>query len=378
MQHDVTRRDLLKAAAAGTALTLAPHALAKKHEGTINFGFIGTGGRGRGDLGSLLRCKDIKVVAICDINPGNLEKGVAMVKKAQGHTPERYDRGPEDYKRMLERADLHAVGMATPCDCHAPMFKDSIKASKHIYGEKPMALCNKELDEICDLADKRKDLVVQLGFQWMSNDRFLEGVKRIQAGEIGDLVEGRWARHNGARPLRGWFSIRKHSGDWMIEQACHEINVLNWIANAAPLQAYALGRRDLWTKKEPKRDVTDYYAAVIEYPNNFIVHFAHDWNSPGRFATGMEMTVIGDVGAMDIWKGDLAFRDSKKKAPALAKHKGNDTDAHWRTFTNCIRTGTQTLAGPKYGRLASQVGLLIRKAIDDKKAVTWDDMLKTC
>lgn len=377
--ESITRRDVLKSTAAATAgLALASEAKAKTHEGTINCGFIGIGGRGRADLSGMLKCKNIKVVSLCDITPANLERAVKMVKDAQGHEPDRYDRGPEDYKRMLEREDLHAVGMATPCDWHAAMFRDAIKAGKHIYGEKPMGLNNKDLDEIIALAEKNKNVIVQLGFQWMSHDRFLEAADRIHAGEFGNLVEGRWARHNSAKPLRGWFSIRKRSGDWMIEQACHEINVLNWITKAHPLQAFAIGRRDLWTKTEPNRDVTDYYAAVLEYPKDFIVHFAHDWNSPKGFNTGMEMTVVGDVGAVDIWRGKVAYRDEKRETKPLKAFKGNDTDAHWRTFINAIRTGKQPLAGPHYGRLASQVGLLIRRAIDLKKAVTWDDMLKHC
>ncbi len=396
MAGEVSRRNALKfgaasvlAAAAGCAQKTGadPGAPTEGHKGKapqaiasgekIRVGFIGTGGRGRAVMNAMLKNDQVEVVAICDITPKNLQAGMEMVEKKHGKKPEAYDKGPDDYKRMLERNDLHAVGMATPCNLHAAMFVAAIEAGKHIYGEKPMGICVKELDAVCKAAEANPKLVVQIGYQWMANPRFIEAIDRVHRGEIGDLVEGRFARHNGASPLRGWFSHRKESGDWMLEQACHEFNVMNWLFQGHPLEAFARGRQDIWTEGEPGRDVTDFYSAILTYPKNVIVNYSHDWHSPEGL-TGMDLKAVGMKGAMDIFGGRFTYRE-KGKAPSPLKAPGvDDTQEAVNVFVKCILTGTKPMANPHYGRLASHVGLMIRRSIDTKKVITYEEMLKTC
>jgi len=396
MAGEVSRRNALKMGAVGALATAAGCAQPKGETGAVpvqahkgkmpkpiaagekvRVGFIGTGGRGRGLLEAMLNNDKAEVVAICDITPNNLRAGLEMVEKKSNKKADAYDRGPEDYKRMLERDDLHAVVMATPCNLHAAMFLDSIRAGKHIYGEKPMGITVKELDDVCKAAEANPKLVVHVGFQWMVNPRFIEAIQRVHAGEIGDLVEGRFARHNGASPLRGWFSHRKESGDWMLEQACHEFNVMNWLTGGHPLRAFALGRRDIWVEGEPGRDVTDFYSAVIEYPNHVIVNYSHDWHSPAGL-TGMDLKAVGMKGSMDIFGGRFAYRDSKKEPSPIKAPNIDDTQESINVFVKCVLSGEKPLAGPHYGRLASHLGLMIRRSIDTQKVVTYEEMLKTC
>ncbi len=380
MAGDVSRRNVLKIGAAGlAAASLGSTARAEEEAGKkIRVGFIGIGGRGRGLLGAMLKNKQAEVVALCDITPNNLKQAVDMVKKAyDGKEPETFDKGPEDYKRLLEKKDIDAIATATPCNLHAQIFLDTINAGKHIYGEKPMGLTVKELDDVCKVAEANPKIVVQVGYQWMCNPRFIEAIERVHKGEIGEIVEGRYARHNGASPLIGWFSHRKISGDWMLEQACHEFNVMNWMFKGHPLKIFALGRRDIWTEKDPGRDVTDFYSAVMEYPNNIIVNYSHDWHSP-QGLTGMEIKAVGKTGSVDIFGGQFAYRDGSKKPEPIKAPGVDDTQEAINTFVTCVIKGEQPLPGPKYGRLASHVGLMIRKAVDEKTVVTYEEMLKSC
>ncbi len=388
MASDMTRRDALKAGAMGMAATIGAPALVRGASGEkMKVGVIGVGGRGRGaHVNSLLNIDEVEIAAVCDISQDSIDKTMKFMearRKSQNKEfvkPDVYDRGPTDYKRMLERKDLTFVTQATPCNWHAPMFIDTLKAGKHHYAEKPLGITVKECDDCCAIAKANPKLVVTMGFQWMYHPSYIEAVERVQNGEIGDVVEGRVARHNGARPLLRWFGHRKTCGDWMLEQACHEFNVINWITKAHPLRAFAIGRRDIWTHLQPGRNVTDFYSAVLEYPNNVIVNYSHDWHSPPGF-TGMELKFVGSKGAVDVLGRKIRMRDSKEASGMKASlPKGvNDTQAAFNTFVECIKTGKQPLAGPEYGRLASHFGLMLRKSIDENgKVVTYKEMLETC
>jgi len=390
--ENLTRRDVLKMGAAGVVAGLgasgcaqttgmvragAPGAapVALNPDEPLRVGFIGVGGRGTGLLNAFLKIDGQQVVAICDINKGNLDRGIGIVEKAQGKAPAGYGDGPDDFKRLLDRKDIHAVVTATPCFEHARIFLAAIAAGKHIYGEKPMALCVRDADAIVAAAEANGKLVVQVGFQWMCNPNFIDSIRRVHRKEIGEPVEGRFFRHNGTPPLKGWFEHRSKSGDWMLEQACHEYNLMNWAAQATPLQAYGMGRRDLFN--DPKNGITNYYAAIIEYPNHFIVHYAHGWISPDGFRE-MGKKIIGTLGAVEIGGNQISMADKSRKVEPLERFDKDDTEEALRCFVASIREGKPVMAPVTNGRNATLLALLVRKAVDERRVVTWNEMLRTC
>ncbi|GMU23060.1 MAG: hypothetical protein AMXMBFR13_31430 [Phycisphaerae bacterium] len=392
----MTRRDLLKSSAAGIAAGMAAAGCSQTTpwqsrmipvaappvplgpDEPLRVGFIGVGGRGTGLLSTFVKLPGQEVVAICDTKPENLNRGIGVVEKAGGKAPEGYGNGPDDFKRLLERKDIHAIVTATPCFEHARVMRAAIQAGKHIYGEKPLALTVADCDDLQAMVSINPQLVVQVGFQWMASPRFIETIGRIHQGDIGELIEGRFFRHNGGPPLRGWFSHRDESGDWMLEQACHEYNIMNWVAGATPLRAYGMGRSDLYRDGEPDRNVTDYYAAIIEYPKNFIVHYAHGWLSPDGFHE-FAQKAIGTKGAIEIGGGRIALLDKKAPQPEpLTAKGGDDTHEALLAFTKSIREGKPSIAPVSYGRNASLLALMVRKAVYERREVTWEEMLRTC
>src|SRR5579872_5456712 len=135
--HDVTRRDFLKSAAttvaAASSLTGlgAPAILSAQSGGNaVRYGFIGPGTEGCTLLKFLATQPDGRCVAMCDIYPPNLKKGVETI----GSNPTTYD----DYRKMLEHRDMDAVMIATPLNCHAQMMVDALHAGKHVFVEKTM------------------------------------------------------------------------------------------------------------------------------------------------------------------------------------------------------------------------------------------------
>jgi myo-inositol 2-dehydrogenase/D-chiro-inositol 1-dehydrogenase len=377
---DMTRRDVLRIGAAGIAaagLTRTAWAQQPANDDALRLGCIGVGHRGQGLLDALLRLKGHRVVAICDINDHFRTMGVNKVKEKQGHAPDEYANGPDDFLNLLDRNDIDGVVVATPCYEHARMFLAAIARGKHMYGEKPMALSVADADAIVVASKQRRDLVIQVGFQWMANPTMCDAIARVHGGQIGTPIEGRFHRHNAKHVMGGWFGRRSQSGDWMLEQACHEYNIMGWVARATPIRAYGMGRNDLHTDVQPERNVTDYYAAILEYPDGMIVHYAHGWISPKGF-TGMSMQVIGADGAVDIGAGRIALHDEKAKVEPIAKRERDDTELALEAFLNSIREGKPAVAPVSNGRNAVLTGLLVRKAVYERRCVSWGEMLRTC
>ncbi len=336
--------------------------------------FIGVGGRGTYLLNTVLdNLPDVDVTAVCDIDPERLKNAVQIVEQKRGKKPEAIGGGGTRdnfaYRKLLERKDIDTLVIATPCNWHYPMYVDAIKAGKHFYGEKPMCISVKEADEIVALARKKPEVVITIGYQWCANPRFQEAIDAVKKGEIGELIEGRAAVDNAWGPLRGWFSRRRESGDWMVEQACHVWNIYYLLLGEPPIRSFAIGRRDIYAREEPGRDVTDFYATVIEW-RNFWLTFVHTWGVPRGFGWG-GLWVLGTQGACELSSGRLLYKDKPERRVG---HDVNDTLELLRDFFNCVRTGKKPLSSVENGRMSVLIGLLVRLAVDKRGTATWREL----
>jgi myo-inositol 2-dehydrogenase/D-chiro-inositol 1-dehydrogenase len=270
---------------------------------------------------------------------------------------------------------------ALPCDLHARVYLDTIAAGKDLYAEKPMCITAAECDAVVKAAEE-SGLVVVVGFQRRFSQRMKEGIRRIHAGDAGELLEMRASFLAGFGPLRGWFSKRARSGDWMVEQAVHLFDVMNWIFRATPVRAMGAGRRDIFTANEPDRDVTDYYSAIIEYPGGVIVNWLHSWVCPpgGTFDKHM-CQVVGRKAAVDLYGGKVEFLDRKTPAETLPEDEGDLTQAAQESFLDCVRkrrSGAkwEAVSGVRNGRDSVLTALLVRKAVDERRSVNWEEVLR--
>ncbi len=98
---------------------------------TVRVGFVGTGNRGTALVRTLMHIDGVEIPAMCDINERNLARAQEVVVQAGKPKPEGYSRGPEDYKRMVERSDLDAVITATPWELHTPVMLAAMRAGKY-------------------------------------------------------------------------------------------------------------------------------------------------------------------------------------------------------------------------------------------------------
>jgi predicted dehydrogenase len=345
----------------------------------VRVGYIGVGGRGTTHLRTMLELPGAEITAVCDIDPTALERAARLVGDARGKRPAAH----EDYRRLLESKEVDAVLSALPCDLHARVYLDVIAAGKDLYAEKPMCITAAECDAVVKAAEA-SGLVVQVGFQRRYSRRMQEGIRRIHAGDIGELIEMRASFLASFGPLRGWFSRRARSGDWMVEQAVHVLDAMNWVFRTTPLRAYGCGRRDIFTKDEPDRDVTDYYSAIIEYPGGVIVNWLHSWICPGGPFSKHTCQVIGRKGAIDLYDGHIAYLDRERAAEMLPEEEANTTRIAQESFLDLVRkrlagaprADLEPRSGVRNGRDSVLAALLVRKAVDERRVVTWEEMLK--
>lgn len=337
----------------------------------IGIGCIGVGGRGTALLETVLTVPGIEVRAVCDIKPEHAERAQRIVEKKTGRKPE----GTPEWKKLLDMSGIDAVISALPCDLHAPNYLDVISAGKDLYGEKPMCLSMADCDKVVK-ATHDHDRIVQIGFQRRADPRFIESMKQIHNGHLGQLVEGRIMWSNSWGPLYDWFGKRERSGDWMVEQAVHGWDVMNWAIGATPLKAVGLGRNDLFRDKQPDRNVHDYYSAVLEYPHGVFVSIVHSWVVPGKFND--EYTrLIGTRGGIDFNTGVISYRPELKQKDRFAwegKRKIESTQLALASWVNSVRNHTQPISNVKTGREAVLTALLVRDAVDKGAAVEAADV----
>ncbi len=366
------RRFLGCSAAAGLAFTQGELAEAAAASDPVRLGLIGAGGRGTALIRALVEIPGVQITAVCDPVDRHRDRALGVIEKAAGARPA----GLDDYRHLLDRADVDAVAIALPCDLHEPMNLAALAAGKHVYAEKPLGLSLPECDRLIAMADAHRGLVVHVGFQRRSNPRFREGVERIRQGELGALIEARASWTSGNGPLMGhdgWLARRARSGDWMVEQAVHIWDVLLWLKGSPPESAVGWGRRDLFAALDPGRDVTDHYSVELQWADGFRASFVQSWVAPADQAfTGSTLRVMGEAGGLDFGSGSLTFRDRGRPRETLRPGIHPDTRLALAAFIEAIHDGSRatpiTLA---QARLATKVGLMARQAVDLGRRVSF-------
>jgi predicted dehydrogenase len=330
---------------------------------------IGVGGRGSGVLEAIHKSAGVRVVALCDIKPERLAAGAGIV---EGDDPELFS----DYRRMLEKAELDAVFVATPCHLHHEMMMAVLLSGRHCYGEKPMALAVPHLNEIVKTV-KATNRIFQIGTQLPYTDPCKASLAAIREGAIGKPLLIRAHRHNPSDVPRDhlWFFKRAQSGDMICEQAVHEFDVFNRVFQGIPERAAGFGGQSL--RHEPEgRDIMDNYGLVLDYGKNQRVSYSHSFiASPAIPSDGRRELVYGETGAIDIETGILYPREGKPRKVADTSRRFDSTQAAVDDFFRCIREGTRPMCDAEAGRDGALVALLGRKAIDEGRVVSMNELL---
>jgi predicted dehydrogenase len=286
----VSRREFVKATAAAAALTsgLPAYGLGRG-AGKLRVGVIGCGGRGTGAAANILEASpDTVIIALADVFPERIASARAELSKLQGMsdrfqaTDDTCYTGFDGYKQLLANKDVDVVILATPPGFRPTQFAAAINAGKHVFFEKPVAVDGPGIRKVMEagkLAADRK-LCVVTGTQRRHEACYLDAMKRIRDGAIGNVVSAEvyWNQGplwmNKRQPawsdmewqLRNWLYFTWLSGDHIVEQHVHNIDVMNWAIGAHPLRATGMGGRQVRTSPDYGH-IFDHFAVVYEYPD---------------------------------------------------------------------------------------------------------------
>ncbi|MBK8702611.1 MAG: Gfo/Idh/MocA family oxidoreductase [Saprospiraceae bacterium] len=290
----MSRRDFVKTAGVvAGAMVLAPSAMAagvySAGEETIRVGLVGCGGRGTGAaVQALLAHKSVKLVAMADAFRDNLDnsyKQIGQELTANGlelsrlQVPEDHKfTGFDGYTKVIPLCDV--VILCTPPGFRPMHFEAAVKAGKHVFMEKPVAVDAPGVRRVLAAAEdaKRRKLNVVVGLQRRYETKYLRWVELLQQGVIGDIVtshvywnsEGVWVRPRQKKQtemeyqMRNWYYFNWLCGDHINEQHIHNMDVSNWVKQAYPIKAYGMGGRQVRVGKE-FGEIYDHHFVEFEY-----------------------------------------------------------------------------------------------------------------
>jgi predicted dehydrogenase len=285
-----SRRTFLQAGAAvATGLVVPRYAWAAGSD-TLRVGLIGCGGRGtRGIIQNMQCAPGIELIALGDLLPDRVARARRQIAEHAATDPavaaavrvtdERCFTGFDAYRRVLE-TDVDLVMLATPPGFRPLHLRAAIDAGKHVFAEKPVATDVAGIRsclETYELALQRR-LGIGVGTQRRHHSGYIGVMDRIRDGAIGEVLNGQvywnqgglWsaARETGWSDtewqIRNWLYFTWLSGDHIVEQHVHNIDVANWVLGGPPVRATGVGGRQ--SRVEPMYGhVYDHFAVDFEY-----------------------------------------------------------------------------------------------------------------
>ncbi len=293
-RDSLTRREFLKASAGVTlgaiATGLPAHAFVHaRGSDKLRVGLIGCGGRGTGAArDAVFADKGVEIYALGDLFRDKLDacrENLQSLGEAFNVSDDRCFTGFDNYKGVIE-SGVQIVILATPPAFRPLHFQAAVEAGKHVFMEKPVAVCPAGVRMIIEAGEKarQRGLAVVAGTQRRHDFSYRETIKRIQAGAIGRIVAGYCYWNQGglwAVPkqegwsdtewqIRNWLYFTWLSGDHIVEQHIHNIDIINWVLGTHPVRALAMGGRQVRT--DPiYGHIYDHFAVEFEYPGGIRV-----------------------------------------------------------------------------------------------------------
>jgi predicted dehydrogenase len=204
--HHINRRDLLKAGAIGAGglalRSLFPDVCMAEGIGapmmafhdrpleTVRIGFVGVGLMGTAHIENLLKIDGAEIRAVCDVVPEKVERAQRLVREAGQAKPAGYSRGPRDFERLCDRADIDLVFTATPWSWHVPVCVAAMEAGKHAATEVPAALTLDDCWRLVETSEKTRRHCVMM--ENCNYDRFeMMVLNMVEQGVLGELIHAR-------------------------------------------------------------------------------------------------------------------------------------------------------------------------------------------
>jgi len=379
------RREFLKAAAGAAATAglavVAPQAVRGfEANSKIQLGVIGCGGRGKWIAGLFAEDGRYQVSALADY----FKDRVTAAGEKLGVPPDRRFIGLDGYKQLLQ-GKVDAVAIETPPCFHPEQAVAAIQAGKHTYIAKPIAVDVPGALAIPAAAGQVKDrLSVLVDFQTRANEFYQGAFGKIKEGLIGKPVCGQAYYYAGrlgaqAKPgsetarLRNWVFDIALSGDIIVEQNIHALDVACWFLQGHPVKAAGTGGRKARTDVG---DCWDHFVVTYWYPDDVLLDF-----SSGQFTQGYDdicCRIYGSLGTVDSHYGGLVNIRAK-----TGGYRGGQTTGIYKdgAVANIQRFAESLLAAKPIQNIqesaeSTLTAILGRTAAYEGRTVTWDEMIK--
>jgi predicted dehydrogenase len=309
--------------------------------------------------------------------------------------------GPRAFEAIAHSKEVDAIVIATPPYYHPAHLEAVVAAGKHVYCEKPVAVDVPGAKKVVEIGKRAEGkLSLDVGFQIRDCPPFVELVKRIHGGALGKIVCGEAHYLSGyldrpawpgasptERRLRNWVYDRVLSGDIIVEQNIHVIDICNWILQAHPVKCSGAGGR---LGRPADGDVYGNYNVVFTYPEGIDVTFSSTqfakgwWDVTERFFGTKGTSQSPYSGPLGIWgdepwqtpqtpekdaqgfsatgkfTSNLEFADAEKKKLFVESITSGK-------FHNQAATGAESAISCMMARTAAYTG----------REITWDEQMKS-
>ncbi|MFC1738897.1 Gfo/Idh/MocA family protein [Planctomycetota bacterium] len=297
MMRKISRRDFVKASAAVSLAALARgtnHAFASGSD-KLRIGLIGCGERGTYDITNCLNSSDnVELVAMGDLFKDRLDKSLAELRENVDDkvsvTPDTSFVGFDAYKKVLA-CDVDMAILTAPPHFRPEHLKAAVEAGKHVFMEKPAAVDPVGVRSVIASSElaSQKNLTLVAGTQMRRISHLVAIMKRIHNGDIGDILSSQCVRIGGALldwgsknrqqcssemewQMRRWLFFTWLSGDLIVEQHIHNLDIVNWAIGSHPVKCTGMGGREVRTGSE-FGNIYDHFAVEYEYPNGIRIGY---------------------------------------------------------------------------------------------------------
>jgi len=377
----------------------------------VRVGLLGCGGRGTEDASNLVDTGGARVVALGDLFRDQLDAARAhfdKMQQAKGYAAidaSQLFAGPNAYQQIAASKELDAIVIATPPYYHPRHLEAVVSAGRHVYLEKPVAVDVPGALKVIEIGKRAEGkLSLDVGFQIRDCPPFVEMVRRIHDGAIGKIVCGEahyltgyidrpaWPNASPAEHrLRNWVYDRVLSGDIIVEQNIHVIDICNWILKAHPLKASATGGR----QGRPAADGDAYgnYHVLFHYPDDVDVTFSSTqfakgwWDVTERFFGTKGTSQSPYTGPLGIW-GDEPWQAAGSPAKDKSEPQAFSVTGSFssnlefadpekkKAFVESITSGNFHNQAAK-GAESALSCMMARSAAYKGREITWDELMKS-
>jgi predicted dehydrogenase len=391
----LSRRNFLAGAgAAAVSVSVVKPSAVRGSEANskVNLGLIGCGGRGQWIAKLFQQHGGYNLVAVADYFEDRTE---AAAEPFEIPAARRYT-GLAGYKRLLD-AGVDAVAIESPPYFHPEQAAAAVAAGCHVYVAKPIAVDVPGCHSIATSGKQAaaSNLCFLVDFQTRCDPFYMEALKRVHAGALGDLALGEAIYHAGdpflrmypdwqsdadnpAVRLRAWGLDRILSGDIITEQNVHTLDVMSWIMNQEPVHAEGTCGRTV----RPVGTCADHFVLCFQYPNKVGITFSsRQFDGHGTQPDGIRNRMFGSKGVLETaYGGDVLIRGRGEtyyrggRSPGIYK---DGAVANIATFHDDIMKGNCSNPTVEPSVRSNLVTILGRQAAYTGQRVYWDDLVKS-